>query len=187
MPKMPVKKPPLLPTSRFFGPASSSSSRSDTRNPPDGDRVAVHTHPRQQSSEFPPLLSYEELIQRAMRRELNREPTAEEVAEEIRQMAFRNSRIALGRSCSGSYGSHLSSDTESSEGTPVQRGGPAAGSSGFTYLPPTPTPMIRLVAPRASGSSDPHGTVWEAERVDVRIRNGPLIFSLCLSFCAVET
>ena len=163
MPKMPVKRPPLLPTSRFF--AAASTSRSDIGNSPD-DRAVVHTPPRQQSSELPPLLSYEELIQRAMRRELNREPTAEEVEEEIRQMAIRNSRIALGSSGSDSYGSHLSSDTEDSDGIPVQPEASVVNSSGFTYLPPTPTPIIRLVAPRASGGASSHGTVWEAERVD---------------------
>ena len=82
--------------------------------------AVVHTPPRQQSTELPPLLSYEELIQRALRRELDREPTAQEVEEEIRMMAIRNTRAALGSSGSDPYGSHLSSDTERTDATSVQ-------------------------------------------------------------------
>ena len=168
----PVKRPPLLPVRRFYGPSSNVATGENPKakgapmsvNSPEEDSMVVHTPPRQQSSELPPLLTYVELIQRAMRRELNREPTQEEVEEEIRQMGIRNAISALEGS-SGSDGSEWSSDSESSGEIPRQHQQTASSSSSFTYLPPEPTPIVRLVAPE---EGEPRGgdVIWEAELVD---------------------
>ena len=165
-PKIPVKRLPLLPVARFHGPLASSSPKAAVPRPADESDAVVHTPPRQQSVELSPLLSYWELIQRAMRRELNREPTDEEVDEEIRQMGIRNARAALESSGSESNWSDTSPESHvSDQSLAPQVPTAAAGSSGFTYCPPEPTPVLRLVAPR-EGSSTREGVVWDAVRVD---------------------
>ena len=170
VPKYPVKRPPLLPVQRFYGPPAVPSlnegtgARELSPTPNDNDhedtRAVVHTPPRQASTELPPLFAYVEIVQRAMRRELSREPSPEEVEEEIRQMGIRNAISAVGDSSDPD-----GSVTESSESTTGDYHQLSSSSSGFTYLPPTPVPIVRLVAPKAEGSRR-GDVVWEAERVD---------------------
>ena len=169
-PRPPVKRPPLLPYGRFHGtPVGTSKSGSSlTSNAGSksaalgGEDLVVLTPPRAHSSELPRLLSYEELIQRAMRRELNREPTREEVEDEIRRMAIRNARIARSGDSSGSEGSEAvtssygSSDSENEVGDQE-----ASTASHFAYLPPEPVRIVRLVSPKGK-ASDTQGTVWNA-------------------------
>ena len=166
----PVKRPPLLPRFRFHDrydgeipelPIAAVSKASSSN-----DGMKVHTPPRQVSTELPPLLSYEELIQRAMRRELQREPTWEEVEEEIRQMGIRNAIQATEGSVSESYESDYDSSSMDASETHIgdNVGQPISGSQ-FEYLPPEPVPILRLVSPQGS-DVEGQGTVWSAVRVD---------------------
>ena len=170
-PRPPVKRPPLLPYGRFHEtPASTSKSGASSLSKAGSESAAlggedllvVSTPPRAHSSELPPLLSYEELIQTAMRRELNREPTREEVEDEIRRMAIRNARIARRGDSSGSEGSEAvtssygSSDSENEVGDQE-----ASTASHFAYLAPEPVRIVRLVSPEGQ-ASDTQGTVWNA-------------------------
>ena len=109
---MPVKRPPP-----FMLNVASPPERRLSREYPisaRGNKTRVTTPPRAKAKELPPLLSYEELIARSMRRELNREPTGAEVAWEISRMRMRH---AVQGSSEGS--SSLDSDlvTTDSEGS----------------------------------------------------------------------
>ena len=193
-PKMPVKRPPpfmrqetVLPSIRTLSKTSTPSGKSSV--------TEVSTPPRQSSSELPPLLSYEELIARSLRRELQREPSAAEVSREIYLMRLRH-EVREG----DSEGSSLrSSDTEwsddSSRGSEVRdphasssnqppsldnrygmeqssggssgadnegTGGASSQGSGFQYLAPTATPIVRI---RGSWEDDLGNTVYDAVRV----------------------
>ena len=99
-----------------------------------------------------------------MRRELLREPTDEEVEEEIRQMGIRKSRGALIDSSSESGGSDISSESYTTEGSGVG-GVEDQGPSSFSYLPPAPVPVVRLVEPQGV-DPESQGTIWSAVRVD---------------------
>ena len=179
----PIKRPPLIPKARFFIPSGDPipketpglSKAAPPKSAYDQEVTAVHTPPRQKSAQLPPLLSYEELIQRAMRRELQREPTREEVEEEIRQMGIRNARSALRGDDSDSYDGTLSSESYTSEDSAREGSGqrdvrgnvegtPKAPLS-FTYLPPQPVPVLRLESPQGRGSES-GSVIWRAIRVD---------------------
>ena len=173
----PIKRPPLIPKARFFAPSGNPipkempgvSKAASPKSAYNQEVTAVHTPPRQKSAQLPPLLSYEELIQRAMRRELQREPTREEVEEEIRQMGIRNARSALRGDDSDSYDGTLSSESYTSEDSARDEQQNVEGTttvpSSFTYLPPNPVPVLRLESPQGR-DSESGGVVWRAIRVD---------------------
>ena len=166
----PVKRPPLLPRGRFYGlPPKANSGPEGSKAPPpelpSEEDTVVRTPPRQASTELPPLLSYVELVQRAMRRELQREPTAVEVEEEIRQMGIRHARAARSEGSSDSYSDDISTDTSSGGEVQAHVAGDASASSQFEYLPPDPVPVVRLIAPREE-RDQAGGVIWDAVRVE---------------------